>query len=123
MGYRVVVVEYGLNTVVAVAMVLVVVSLVVSSVVVSVVVVGTVDVGVSGGNSVAVELPVEVNVVVVVVVRRTLDDDVVDDGVVNDGPDGCVECRDVCSTAYTMRATARTPAMPAATATPGRSCH
>ena len=106
--------------------VLVVVSLVVSSVVVSVVAVGAVDVGVSCGNSVAVELPVGVNVDVVdvvVLVRRTPDDDVVGDDVVNDGPDGCVECRDVCSTANTMRTTARTPATPAATATAGRSCH
>ena len=121
-GYRAVDVENGLNSVVAVAAVLVV-SLVVSSVVVSVVAVGTVDVGVSCGNNVAVELPVGVNVDVVVVMLRTPDDDVVDDGVVNDGPDGRVECRDVCSTANTMRTTARTPATPAATATSGRSCH
>jgi hypothetical protein len=124
-GYREVG-EYGLNSVVAVAMLLV--SRVVSSVVVSdvvVEVVGVVEVGVSGGNNVAVELPVVVNVdvEVVVPVRRTLDDDVADDDVMNDGLEGCVECRDVCSTANTMRTTARTPAIPAAIATPGRSCH
>lgn len=61
-------VKYGLNSVVAVATLLVV-SLVVASVVVSVVVVGTVDVGVSCGTSVAVELPVVVNVDVVVLMR------------------------------------------------------
>jgi hypothetical protein len=114
------VVEYGLNNVVAVVVRLVVVS---SVVVVSVVPVEAVVAGVSGGNSVAVELPVGVYDVVVVVMLRTLGDVVIGDDVSNDGPDGWVECRDVCKTAYTISATAMTPAMPAATAVAGRSCH
>jgi hypothetical protein len=51
---------------------------------------------VSGGNSVAVELPVGVNVDVVVVVRRTPEDAVVvGDDDVNGVPAGAEECREV----------------------------
>ena len=78
--------------------------------------------GVSGGNSVAVELPVGVNVDVVVV-RRTPEDVVVGDDDVNDVPAGAVECREVCRTANTMRTTASTPATPAATTTGVCSYH
>lgn len=119
-GYRVAVVEYGLNNVVAVAVLLVVAC---SVVVGSDEPVEVVVAGVSGGNSAAVELPVWVYDDVVVVVRRTLDDVVVADEVVTDGPDGWVECRDVCRTANTISTTAMTPAIPAATAVAGRSCH
>jgi hypothetical protein len=77
---------------------------------------------VSGGNSVAVELPVGVNVDVVVV-RRTPEDVVVGDDDVNDVPAGAVECREVCRTANTMRTTASTPATPAATTTGVCSYH
>ena len=76
----------------------------------------------SGGNSVAVELPVGVNVDVVVV-RRTPEDVVVGDDDVNDVPAGAVECREVCRTANTMRTTASTPATPAATTTGVCSYH
>ena len=122
------VVEYGLNNVVAVEVllpvlllvVLLVALLVVSSVGVSVVAVGTAVVGVSGGNSVAVEVPIGVSVDVVVLMRRTPEDVAVVDDVVNDPPDGRVECRDVCTTANTMRTTATRPATPAATAMAGR---
>jgi hypothetical protein len=80
--------------------------------------------GVSGGNSVAVELPVGVNVDVVVLRRRTLEEVVVvvDDDV-NDVPAGAEECREVCRTANTMRITASTPATPAATTTGVCSYH
>ena len=78
--------------------------------------------GVSGGNSVAVELPVGVNVDVVVV-RRTPEDVVVGDDDVNDVPAGAVECREVCRTANTMRTTASRPATPAATTTGVCSYH
>jgi hypothetical protein len=114
----VVVVAYGLDIVVV--PVLVVVSSGSSS---SVVALGETGDGVSGGNKVALELPVGVNDDVVVVVRRMPDDDADGDGEVNDVPDGAVACRDVCSTAKTMRTTASAPATPAAIATPGRSCH
>ena len=77
-----------------------------SVVVVSDVPVEAVVVGVSGGNSVALELPVGVYDDVVVVGRRTLGDVVVADEGVNDGPDGWVECRDVCRTANTISTTA-----------------
>jgi hypothetical protein len=81
--------------------------------------------GVSGGNSVAVELPVGVNIDVVVLTRRTPEDVVVvvDDDDVNDVPAGAVECREVCRTANTMRTTASTPATPAATTTGVCSYH
>jgi hypothetical protein len=84
------VVVYGLNNVVAVGALLaeVLVVVVCSVSVVSDVAVEAVVAGVSGGNSVAVELPVVVYDDVVVVVRRTLGDVVVVDEVVNDGPDG-----------------------------------
>jgi hypothetical protein len=78
---------------------------------------------VSGGNSVAVELPVGVYVAVVVLVRRTPEDVVVGDDDVNDVPAGAVECREVCRTAKTMRTTASTPATPAATTTAVCSYH
>jgi hypothetical protein len=78
---------------------------------------------VSGGNSVAVELPVGVNVDVVVLVRRTPEDVVVGDDDVNDVPAGAVECREVCRTANTMRTTASTPATPAASTTGVCSYH
>jgi hypothetical protein len=90
---------------------------------ISVVALGETGDGVSGGNSVAVELPVGVKGDVVVVVRRTPDDDVVGAGDEIEVRDGAVECRDVCMTAKTMRAMASTPATPAAIAAPGRSCH
>jgi hypothetical protein len=80
--------------------------------------------GVSGGNSVAVELPVGVYVDVVVLRRRTPEEVVVvvvDD--VNDVPAGAVECREVCRTANTMRTTASTPATPAASTTGVCSYH
>jgi hypothetical protein len=80
--------------------------------------------GVSGGNSVAVELPVGVYVDVVVLKRRTPEEVVVvvvDD--VNDVPAGAVECREVCRTANTMRTTASTPATPAASTTGVCSYH
>jgi hypothetical protein len=114
----VVVVAYGLDIVVV--PVLVVVSSGESS---SVVALGETGAGVSGGNSVALELPVRVNDDVVVVVRRTLDDEGDADGELNDVRDGAVAWRDVCMTANTMRPTASTPARPAAITTPGRSCH
>ena len=84
------VVVYGLNNVVAVGALLaeVLVVVVCSVSVVSDVAVEAVVAGVSGGNSVAVELPVVVYDDVVVVVRRTLGDVVVVDEVENDGPDG-----------------------------------
>jgi hypothetical protein len=78
---------------------------------------------VSGGNSVAVELPVGVYVDVVVLVGRTPEDVVVVDDDVNDVPAGAVECREVCRTANTMRTTASTPATPAATTTGVCSYH
>jgi hypothetical protein len=87
------------------------------------VVVGEPGDGVSGGNSVADELPVGVNVDVVVLVRRTPEDVVVVDDDVNDVPAGAVECREVCRTANTMRTTASTPATPAATTTGVCSYH
>ena len=79
-----------MNNVVAVGALLaeVLVVVVCSVSVVSDVAVEAVVAGVSGGNSVAVELPVVVYDDVVVVVRRTLGDVVVVDEVVNDGPDG-----------------------------------
>ena len=86
-------------------------------------VVGAPGDGVSGGNSVAVEVPVVVNVVVVVVVRRTVEDDVVGDIDVDTVLDGAVECRDVCRTAYTRRTTASRPATAAAITTGGCSNH
>jgi hypothetical protein len=79
--------------------------------------------GVSGGNRVAVELPVGVNVDVVVMVPSTAGDVVVGDSDVNDVPSGAVACREVCSTANTMRTTASTPAAPAATITGVCSYH
>lgn len=79
--------------------------------------------GVSGGNRVAVELPVGVNVDVVVMLRSTAGDVVVGDSDVNDVPAGAVACREVCSTANTMRTTASTPAAPAATITGVCSYH
>jgi hypothetical protein len=80
--------------------------------------------GVSGGNSVAVELPVGVNVDVVVLRGRTPEEVVVvvDDDV-NDVPAGAVEWREVCRTANTMRTTASRPATPAATTTGVCSYH
>jgi hypothetical protein len=79
--------------------------------------------GVSGGNSVAVELPVGVNVDDVVLVRRRPADVVVVDDDVNDVLAGAVECREVCRTANTMRTTASTPATPAVTTTGVCSYH
>ncbi len=80
--------------------------------------------GVSGGKSVAVELPVGVNDDVVEVVRRIVGDVVVGDGDdVNDVRAGAVECREVCMTANTMSTTASRPATPAATMTGVCSYH
>jgi hypothetical protein len=80
---------------------------------------------VSGGNSVAVELPVGVNleVDVEVLIRRTAEVVVVGDSDVNGVRGGAVECREVCTTANTMRTTASTPATPAATMTGVCSYH
>lgn len=119
-----VVVAYGFDIVVVAVLVVVVVPSVV--LVLSVVDVGlTGEEGSGGKNIVADELPVgaKLDVVVVVVVRRTPEDDEVGNDVVNDVCGGAVDSREVCRTAYAIRSTARRPATPAATTTPGRSCH
>jgi hypothetical protein len=76
-----------------------------------------------GGKSVAVELRVGEYVVVLVVVILDRDVVVVDIVELTVVPDGALDWRDVCTTANTISATATIPATPAATITPGRSCH
>jgi hypothetical protein len=121
-NYLVVVVAYGLDIVVVPVLALVVPSVVLVLSVVEVVLTG--EEGSGGKNIVALELPVGVKLdVVVVVVRRTAEADVVCNDVVNDVSGGAVDWREVCRTANTIRSTARRPATPAATMTPGRSCH
>jgi hypothetical protein len=81
--------------------------------------------GASGdGKSVAVELRGGEYVVVLTVVALVRDVVVVDAIVVLTMiPDGALESRAVCKTAKMIISMATTPATPAATTTPGRSCH